>query len=93
MPKPYKCSSLDSGQKRFLWTDKRVDLALHPVTGLVLQVGDTEKFPLALSFEILDPVFRVIKQGPCFTAVEEDGSDKSTNLLAKLMVFAQPDPD
>ena len=76
-----------------MWTHKEVDLALYPVVGHVLQVGDTEKFPLALSFEILDPVFRVIKQGPCFTAVEEDGSDKSTNLLAKLMVFAQPDPD
>ena len=32
-----------------------VDLALHPVVGRVLQVGDTEKFPHALGFESLDP--------------------------------------
>ena len=51
MPKPCKFPSLDSCQRRFLWTHKRADLALHPVVGLLLQVGDTEKFPLALSFE------------------------------------------
>ena len=46
------------------------------VVGLVLQVGDTEKFPHALGFESRDPFFRISKQGPCFTAVEEDGGDK-----------------
>ena len=31
----------------------------------------------ALGFESLDPFFfRVSKQGPCFTATEEEGSDK-----------------
>ena len=30
MPKPCKFSSLDSCQKRFLWTHKEVDLFLHP---------------------------------------------------------------
>ena len=35
-----------------------------------------EKFPQALGFEGLDPSFRVSKQGPCFTATEEDGGDK-----------------
>ena len=49
--------SLDSCQKRFLWTHKEVDLAPHPVVGLVLQVGDTEKFPQALGLGSLDPVF------------------------------------
>ena len=45
---------------RFLWTHKEADLALHLVVGLVLQVGDTEKFPHALGF----------------TAVLEGGGDK-----------------
>ena len=40
-------------------------------------IGDVEKFPQALGFESLVPFFRVRKQGPCFTAVEEDGGDKS----------------
>ena len=31
-----------------------VDRALHPVSSLVLQVEDAEKFPLALSFERMD---------------------------------------
>ena len=32
-----------------------MDLAPHPVVGLVLHVGDAEKFPQALGFESLDP--------------------------------------
>ena len=68
--------SLDSFQKRFwLWAHKEVDLAPHPVVGLVFQVGDTEKSPQALGFDSQDPIFRVSKQGPCFTAIEEDGDD------------------
>ena len=76
MPKPCEFSSLDSCQKRFLWTHNEVDLAPHPVVGLVLQVGDAEKFLPALGFESMDYFFRFIKQGPCFTAIEEDGGDK-----------------
>ena len=76
MPKPCKFLFLDICQKRFLWTHKEVGLPLHPVVGLVLQAGDAEKIPQTLDFESLDPFFRVSKQGPCFTAVEEDGSDK-----------------
>ena len=34
MPKPCKFPSLDSCQKRFLWTYKEVDLAPHPVVDL-----------------------------------------------------------
>ena len=45
----------DSCQKRFLWANKEVDLAPRPVVGLVLQVGDTEKFPQALRLKSLDP--------------------------------------
>ena len=50
MPASYKFPSLDSYQTRFLWTHKEVDLASHTVVGLVLQVGDTEKFPQTLGF-------------------------------------------
>ena len=70
MPEPCKFPSPDSCQKRFLWTRKEVDLARHPVIGLVLQVGD------ALGFESLDPFVRVSKEGPCFTAIDEVGGDK-----------------
>ena len=48
MPEPCEFPSIDSCQKRFLWTHKGVDLASHPVIGLVLQVGDAETFPKAL---------------------------------------------
>ena len=33
------------------WTHKEGDLALHPVVGFALQVGDVEKFPQALGFK------------------------------------------
>ena len=55
---PCKFLSLDSCQKRFLWTHKKVDLAPHPVFILMLIVGDREKFPYALDFESLDPFFQ-----------------------------------
>ena len=42
----------------------------------MFHVGDAEKFPKSLSFEGLDPFLRASKQGPCFTAIEEDGGDK-----------------
>ena len=54
IPEPFKFPSLDSCQKRFLQTPKEVDLAPHPVVGLLLQVENTEKFPHALGFENLD---------------------------------------
>ena len=47
MPEPYKFPSLDSCMKSFFWTHMEGDLASHPVVGLVLQVGNTEKFPHA----------------------------------------------
>ena len=56
MSEPCKFPSLDSCQKKFFWTHKGVELAPHPVIGLVVfRVGDTEKFPYALGFESLDP--------------------------------------
>ena len=56
MSEPCKFPSLDSSQMSFLWTHKEVDVALHPVVGLVLQ-GDAEKFPQSLSFDNLDLLF------------------------------------
>ena len=83
-------SSLDSCQKRFLWTHKGVDLAPHTVVGLVLLVGDVEKFPQALGFEGLDPFLRLRKQGPRFPALEEDGGDKRL-VLVELEFACQAD--
>ena len=54
-----------------------------------------ETFPQVLGFESLDPFSRVSKQGPCFTATEEDGSDKrlvELELICKADVVAPPDP-
>ena len=65
MPKPRKFLSLDSCQKRFLWTYEEVDLARYPAIGLALQAGETEKFPHALGFESLDTFLRVSEQGLC----------------------------
>ena len=59
-----------------MWTHKEVDLALHPVVDLVLEVGDAEKFSQALGLDSLNPFLRVSKQGPCFTGIEEDGGEK-----------------
>ena len=42
-------------RRRLLWTYKEADLTPHPVVGLVLPVGDAEKFPQVLGFESLDP--------------------------------------
>ena len=58
------------------WTHKEDDLAPHPVVGLVLQVGDAEKFHREFGFEGLDPFLKVVKQSPRFTAIEEEGGDE-----------------
>ena len=42
----------------------------------MLQVEDGEKFPQALGFENLILFFRIGKQGLCFAAIKEDGSDE-----------------
>ena len=79
----------DSCQKKFLWTHKGVDLAPHPVVGLVLQVGAQmlRSFP-RLSVSKVWILFSASKQGPCFTAIEEDGGDKS---LVKLELNCKAD--
>ena len=59
-------------------------------------MGDPEKFAHALGFKSLDSFFRVSKQGPCFTAIKEDGDDKrlvaQLELLCKADGVAPPDP-
>ena len=71
---------------------KKVDLALRPVNGLVLQ-GDIKKFYEALGFESLDPFLTVSKQGPRFTAIEGDRSDKTlVQLACETDGVASPDP-
>ena len=95
MPEPCKFPSRDRRRMRFLWTHKEVDLASLPVVGLVLQVGDTEKFPHALGFENLDLLFRVSMQGLCLTAIEEDGGDERLvefEFACKAGGVALPDP-
>ena len=57
LPDSSKFPTHDSCQERFLWTHKEVDLGPHPVVGLVLKVGDAEKFLQALGFESVDPFF------------------------------------
>ena len=77
------------------WLHKEVDLAPHPVVGLVFQVGDVEKFPQAAGSEGLDPFLRNSRQGPCFTATEEDGGDKrlvELELACEAGGIAPPDP-
>ena len=77
MPEPCEFPAPNSRQQRFLWTHKEVDLAPHPVVGLVLRVGDAKKFPQALGVKGLDPFLRVSKQGPHVT----DGGDKRLSEL------------
>ena len=95
MPEPCKFPFLDSCQERFQWTYKKDNLALHPVVGFVLQVGNAEKFPRAIGFKSQDPFLRVSKQGPCFTAIQKDGCDKrlvELELACKADGVAPPDP-
>ena len=66
MLEPCKFLSLDSCQKRFLYTYTEVDLAPHSDVGLVLQIGNTKKFPHALGFKSLDPFCQSQQAGSMF---------------------------
>ena len=71
------------------------DHGLLPVVGLVLQVGDAEKFSQAICFESLDFFLKFSRQGPCFTAIEEDEGDKrlvNLELACEADGVALPDP-
>ena len=96
LPKPCEFPSRGGCQTRFLWTHNEVDLAPHPVVGLVLQVGAQmlRSFP-RLSVSKVWILFSASKQGPCFTAIEEDGGDKSLvklELNCKAVGVSSPDP-
>ena len=96
MPEPCKFLSLDRCQKRFLLAHKKVDLVPQPVLGLVLQVGDTEKFLQALGLESLDPFLRVSKQGSCLSPCQEKNKGDKRLLQLELACEADgsapPDP-
>ena len=66
MSEPYKFPSLDSCLKKFLWTHKKGDLASHPITGLVLQVGDAEKFFSGIRFRKPGSFFQSHQAGSMF---------------------------
>ena len=70
---------------------KEALLALHPVIGLVFQVGDVE----ALGLESLEPFIGVSKQGSYLTDIKEDGDDKrlaQLELACEMDGVALPDP-
>ena len=76
MPEPFEIPSLDNCRRRFLWANKEVDLAPHPVVGLVLRGGDADRFPPALGLESLYPFLGVNRKGPCLKAVLAHIDDK-----------------
>ena len=59
MSEPCRFPSLDRCQKRFLWTNKEVDLASHLVVSLVLKIADWAKCPQTMGLESLDPFLKV----------------------------------
>ena len=66
-----KFQSLDSRQKRFLWTHKEADLAPHQVISLVFQEM-RRSVPRHSVLKVWVLFSRVSQQGPCFTDREED---------------------
>ena len=61
----------------------------------MLKVSDVEKFPQVLGLKSLGPFFRVSKQGPCLTAIEENGGEKrfvQFELACEADGVASPDP-
>ena len=62
---------------------KEIDLAPHPVVGLVLQEGEAEKSYPALSLESLGHFLGVRMQGSCLAVIEQDG-DATRDLYKEL---------
>ena len=78
-----------------MWAHRDVDLAPHPVVGLVLQAGDANKFPWAFGFRRSGSFSQIRKQGPCFTDIEENRGDKrlvQLELACEADGVASPDP-
>ena len=92
-PNHAKFLSLDTCQKRFLCIHKEVGLTPHPVVGLVLQVEDTEKFPLAPDLESLGPFFFKSQQaGSMFHSHRGDKRLVRVELACEADGVAPPDP-
>ena len=96
MPESCKFPSLDSCQDRFLWTHKEVDLSCSAPSGWSYaprrRCGDVSS---GTWFRKPGSFFRVSKQGPCFTAMEENGGDKrlaELELACEAEGVAPPDP-
>ena len=68
-PEPRECLSFHSYQRRFQRAHKEVDLAPHPVVGLVFQIRDVEKFLQTPGLQ--KPGFFFSKQGPSLAVTEE----------------------
>ena len=91
MPEPRKFQFLVPAE--FLWTHKEVDLAPHPVFGLVLQ-EDMKSFLKHLGLKAWI-FFSISKQVPSFTAIEEDQDDKrlvQPELACNVDGVVPPDP-
>ena len=73
MPGPWQFLSLDICQNKFLWAYNAVDL--HQITGLVLHIGDAEKFPQTLRLKSLVSFLRVKGDlaWPLATSLEDQG--------------------
>ena len=62
MPEPCKFQAFEGCQKRFLWTHKEVDLASHPLTGLVHHCSLFVKCEVSLSLmSKISPTFSVVE--------------------------------
>ena len=90
---PCDFPSLESCQKRFLWSHKEVDLAPRPVVGLVLQVGSAGKFSQALGFRKTGSFFFIFSFSRQVHVLQSQRRIEVTrdlcnlNLLTKLMVL------
>ena len=71
MPVSCKFASFDNFQKSLLWTHKDADHALRRVLGLMLQIGDTQKFPHALAFKSQDHFSQSQQAGSMFHSRRE----------------------
>ena len=92
MPKPCKFLSLDRCQKRFLW---KLILLCTRLLVLCSKKKMWRSFLKHLVSKAWILFFRVSKQGPCFTATEEDGGDKRLvefEFAYKAGGVALPDP-
>ena len=87
IPEPCKFPSLDSCRKRFLWAHREVDLAPHPVIGLVLQSFLRHLVSKAWIFLLFFQSVSRIRVSQPWRRTEVTRDLYHLNLLAKLMVL------